>query len=151
MQHQMAWRQWLDWRPVITGLAGAAGAALLIGIPTDVISNGHFIRMTPVRPQDYMFLAMTAALAGLVAASYAIPTPTGGGATGRLTTGGLLSFLAIGCPVCNKLVLLLLGTSGALSYWSPLQPMIGTASVLLLAATLWTRVQRLRSSCAVCT
>ncbi len=33
--------------------------------------------------------------------------------------GGLLSALAIGCPVCNKAVVLLLGSAGALTVWAP--------------------------------
>ncbi|MBA2362266.1 MAG: hypothetical protein H0V86_01900 [Chloroflexia bacterium] len=49
MQLQIVWWQWLDWRLVITGLAGATGMALLIGIPTNVISNGYFTWMTPVQ------------------------------------------------------------------------------------------------------
>ncbi len=128
---------------LVGGLAGI-GTALLIGAPTDVIPNGYFTRMTPVRPQDYVFLILTAVLTGLVAASYAVPVRGCRVATGKVTAAGLLGFLAVGCPVCNKLVLLLLGTSGAFAFWAPLQPVIGIASVLLLAATLWLRVHAVR-------
>ncbi|GAA3974020.1 hypothetical protein GCM10023085_65620 [Actinomadura viridis] len=44
----------------------------------------------------------------------------------------MLSLLAVGCPVCNKVVLVLLGTSGALTVWAPLQPWLGALSVGLL-------------------
>ncbi len=54
---------------------------------------------------------------------------------------GLAAFLAIGCPVCNKVALVLLGASGALSIWAPLQPIIGLASVALLAAALAWRLR----------
>jgi len=37
--------------------------------------------------------------------------------------------LAIGCPVCNKLVVGLLGVSGALSVWAPIQPALAVLSV----------------------
>ncbi len=137
----------LRWRAAVAGLLAAIGTALVVGIPTDVIPNDYFARMTPVRPQDYVFLVLTAALTGLVAASYTVPTPGCGVATGKVTTAGLLGFLAVGCPVCNKLVLLLLGTSGAFAYWAPMQPVIGLASVLLLAATLGLRMRALRSGC----
>ena len=66
--------------------------------------------------------------------------------------GGVASFgafLAIGCPVCNKLALLLLGTSGALSIWAPIQPVLGAASLALLTATVVWRL-RLRASGATC-
>ncbi len=39
MQLQTVCRQWLNWRLVITGFAGATGVALLIGIPTNVLSK----------------------------------------------------------------------------------------------------------------
>jgi len=37
----------------------------------------------------------------------------------------VLATFAIGCPICNKLVVALLGVSGALTCWAPLQPLIG--------------------------
>ncbi len=140
----------LGWRGYAVGLLAAAAAALAVGIPTAVIPNDYFSRMTPVRPQDYVFLVLTAVLTGTVAALYTVPTQYGGSATGRVTTAGLFSFLAVGCPVCNKVVLLLLGTSGALTYWAPLQPVIGLVSIGLLILTLWLRVRRLRSGCPTC-
>ena len=94
-------------RGYAAGLAAASLAILVIGMPTAVVPNRFFARMTPTRPQDYAFLALTALLVGLIAATYAAPRaaiPPGG--EGRLTGGGLLSFLAIGCPICNKLVVL---------------------------------------------
>lgn len=137
-------------RPFIVGAGTAIASALLMGIPTDVVPNSYFTRMTPVRPQDYVFLSITALLIGLVAASYTIPLPRSGAPAGKVTAAGLLSYLAVGCPACNKVVLLLLGTSGALTYWAPLQPLIALASILLLTTTLWFRIRALRSPCPAC-
>jgi len=134
-----------DIRPYIPsallyGALGAAFAALTIGIPTDVIPNSFFGRMTPVRVQDYVFLIATALLAGILAASYALPqTRACSTAQGRTTLGGLLSFLAIGCPTCNKIVVLLLGASGALTVFEPLQPLLALASFALLLLAIWIR------------
>ena len=101
-------------RATIYGLAGAIFTLLAIGIPTDVIPNPIFTRMLPVRPQDYVFLIVTALLGGLLAASYALPQANVCSTQqGKTTLGGFLSFFAIGCPTCNKLVVLLLGSSGA--------------------------------------
>jgi hypothetical protein len=44
--------------------------------------------------------------------------------------------------VCNKLALVLLGTSGALTFFAPIQPIIGAASLALLGATLFWRLRR---------
>lgn len=109
---------------------GALLAALVVGVPTDVVPNPLFSRAVPVQWWNYPALALTAVLAGIVLSTFVGRRP-GGGRLGA--AGGLLSFLAVGCPVCNKLVLLLLGTSGALTYWAPMQPLLAVVSVGLLA------------------
>jgi hypothetical protein len=62
---------------------------------------------------------------------------------------GLGAFLAIGCPVCNKIALILLGTSGAMSVYAPIQPVIGAVSLALLVGTALWRL-RLRSNGGAC-
>lgn len=66
----------------------------------------------------------------------------------QTVAAGVLSTFAVGCPVCNKLVVGLLGASGALTYWAPLQPLLGASSVALLAAGLIVRL-RAGVSCPV--
>lgn len=127
-------------RVVGYGLAGGLATALLIGIPTRLIPNHLFTRMTPVRPQDYVFLALAVVLTAALTASYALPVACQL-QEGKLSAGGVLSFLAVGCPVCNKAVVLLLGASGALTYFQPLQPVLGVASLGLLALGLWLRLR----------
>jgi hypothetical protein len=41
---------------------------------------------------------------------------------------------AVGCPICNKIVVGLLGVSGALGVWAPLQPALAVVSLAVLAA-----------------
>lgn len=67
------------------------------------------------------------------------------------TVAGFGAFLAIGCPLCNKVVLIALGASGAMSIWAPIQPMLGAASVLLLGVTVAWRLRRRAAgdACAV--
>lgn len=138
-------------RGYLTGAIVAGLTALAIGLPTAVLPNRFFSRMTPTRAQDYLFLALTALLAGIIAATYTVPRAgLPRGEEQRLTAGGLLSFLAIGCPICNKLVVLALGVSGALRYFEPVQPLLGLVSLLLLGVTAWTRLRLLRADCAVC-
>ena len=48
------------------------------------------------------------------------------------SVGGLFSFLAVGCPVCNKIAILALGTTGAINYFAPIQPYLGLIGILLL-------------------
>lgn len=43
---------------------------------------------------------------------------------------------AIGCPVCNKIVVALLGASGAISWFAPLQPILGVLGLMLAVSAL---------------
>ncbi|MFW6723873.1 hypothetical protein ACHZ98_27705 [Streptomyces sp. MAR4 CNY-716] len=135
----------------LTAAAAAAATALAIGLPTALVPNPLFGREIAPEWWSYPVLAATALLAGVLLATYVRAPQALAGAERRSrlgAAGGVLSFLAVGCPVCNKLVLVALGTSGALSYWAPLQPLIGAGSVALLAVA---AVQRLagEAACAV--
>lgn len=124
--------------------------SLLVGIPTAVIPNPIFTRMIPTSPSDYGFWAITSILLGLLAASYFVhPREVVDPAQNQLVGGGLLSVLAVGCPICNKIVVLALGVSGALTYFAPIQPAIGLASVALLIYALRLRFQALNGSCPI--
>lgn len=119
----------LDARTWWRAAAIAVVAGLAIAVPTRLVPNGFFTRMTPTRPLDYVFWIVSSALLGLVVALRA--TDAGRQDTKSLAAG-FGTFLAVGCPVCNKLVVALFGVSGALSIFAPLQPILGAASVALL-------------------
>lgn len=100
--------------------------------------------MTPVTWWDYPVWAISAMLVGLIAATYVKLGDAGPGAAdrSRRTVGAtLLSTLAVGCPICNKLVVAAIGVSGALSYWAPLQPVLGLLSIGLLLTGLALRLR----------
>lgn len=155
-----AWspRRWM------VALAGAVAVTLVIGLPTDVVPNPVFGRPVPVTWWSYPVLAVTAVLGGLLLATYvrepgSDPADTADGTAddtagtdgpdgtdradppSRLGgAGGLLSFFAVGCPVCNKLVLVALGTTGARRWFEPVQPYLAVASIVLLAVALRSRL-----------
>lgn len=123
--------------------------ALVLGIPTAVIPNPLFTREIPTRPFDYVFWAVSALLIGLIGASYLIRRDASVQLENKVAGGGVLSILAVGCPLCNKLVVLALGASGALTYFAPIQPLIGLASVALLVYALRLRFQALSGACPI--
>jgi hypothetical protein len=61
------------------------------------------------------------------------------------TVGGLLSFFAIGCPTCNKLVLIALGSSGAVTWFEPVQPVLALGGIAVLV---WALNKRLAGEVA---
>jgi hypothetical protein len=130
--------------------AAAVVVALLVGIPTDVIPNPVFGRPVPVTWWSYPTLLITAVLGGLLAGTYVrddspdvadglpdeldAPSRVGGAA-------GLLSFFAVGCPVCNKLVIVALGATGARQWFEPIQPALAVVSVVLLGVAVRSRLR----------
>lgn len=146
--------------------ARAAGWSLLAllayGVVAAIIPNPVFGRAIPPEPFAVAVWVLSAPLMGLVAATYRRPVPQdaapavavaigeGRGSTAA-AVGSMAAFVAIGCPVCNKIALLLLGATGAVTVFAPWQPVIGVASLVLLAATLTWRMRMLAggSACAV--
>jgi hypothetical protein len=133
-----------------------AGSALLLGVPTRLVPNPLFSRIVPTGPQDYVIWVVSALLLGpLLALMTLYPTPSQKAApgkrsiagTGRAFAGALLSFFSVGCPVCNKVVVLLLGLGGAMTIFNPLRPFLGLASIVLLGVTLFLRVRVVRYGC----
>lgn len=114
---------------------------LVVGALTGVIPNPLFQRVVAVDIWNLLALLLPAGLFGPLVATYLVPWPQSCRVSGRVGAGGVLSFLAAGCPVCNKLVVLAVGASGALEYFRPLQPLLGAVSVILLGAALWARLR----------
>lgn len=134
-------------RLLIGGLVAGAAAAL-VGIPTGIIETPFYTRMTPVLWWNYPVWAASSLLTGALVATYArdpssVPAPAGG--TGKPLLGNLLSLFAVGCPICNKLVVMVLGVSGAMTWFSPAQPVLAAASVGLLAYAIRARVRTMRA------
>ncbi len=125
-------KQKLKVRSIIIGGIAAFSIFAAFGIITVLLPNELFTRMTPVYFYDYIFLVMTSILSGAyiglwyytkktqVKCNYAV---TGG------AVGGLFSF---GCAICNKLLIFLLGITGVVAYFMPIQPILGIISIILL-------------------
>ena len=130
-------------------LTGAALSAAVVGMPTDVIDNPWFTRMTPVRWWELPVLGLTAVLTAVWAGIRpGVQQDSAGSA--RVYGGSLLSALAVGCPVCNKIVMALLGVSGALGVWAPLQPLLALASLAVLATAVLVRWRRRECTAVAC-
>ena len=115
-------------------------AALLIAVPADLIDTPFFGRPIEPRAIDYVILTITAGLIGLILAIRAPQGEANDVQERRTLWGGAVGFLAVGCPVCNQAVVALVGTSGALSWWAPVQPVVGLVAVGLLLYTLRQRL-----------
>jgi len=129
---------------------------VVVAIPTDMIDTPLFSRDIPVTWWAWPSLIITSVLAGLLLATYVRQDTPGGSdaasdgegsddANDRAAKGGwvagVLTFFAVGCPVCNKLVLIALGYAGAISWFAPVQPYLQLVAIALL---IWGLRVRLR-------
>lgn len=136
-----------DWplRRWMVAAVSAVVTVVVIGVPTVLIPNPVFGRAVPVTWWAWPVLAVTAVLSGLVAATY-VARPDAAVVAGETTptrtsmAGGFLAYLAVGCPVCNKIALLALGATGAVRWFAPFQPFLGLAAVALLGYALRRRL-----------
>lgn len=130
-------RQWS-----VAALSGVL-IAVIVALPTAVIPNPIFGRAIEVTWWSYPTVILTGILGGLLVGTY-VRTAESDQADAALklgTVGGLVSFFAVGCPVCNKLILLALGTSGAMSWFAPVQPFLALASIVVLGWALHLRLR----------
>ncbi len=146
-------RALLGWTLLWTAVAIAG-----FGVVTAIIPNPIFGRGIPPEPFAIAVWLASAPLMGFVMATYVAPPPVvaaplaparGRDGTTAGIVGGAVAFLAIGCPTCNKIALLVLGASGAVSVFGPIQPILGAASLALLAGTVAWRL-RLRARGGAC-
>jgi hypothetical protein len=155
-------RMWRDamsqWSPrrwyaaVLSGL----GIGFLIALPTAVIPNPIFGRAIETTWWSYPTVIASAILGGLLIATYVresvsddeIEVKSTDTSLRIGTLGGFITFFAVGCPVCNKLVLIALGSSGAISWFAPIQPFLAVISLLFM---LWALNVRLinQNSCSL--
>jgi hypothetical protein len=130
-------RRWIRFTLLSVAMTGLY--ALAVGALTGVVPNPLFHRVVAADIWNLLALLLPAALFGPLMATYLVPWPQSCRVTGRAGAGGVLSFLAVGCPVCNKLVVLAVGVNGAMEYFRPMQPLLGAVSVISLGAALWGR------------
>lgn len=150
-------------RRSLVAVAVAALVGVLIGVATVLIPNPVFVRDIPPVWWNTPVLVLMAVLTGMLAATYVRTGPAGradrtaGGEPGAPASGDdgdsrggrmgivgtVLTWFAVGCPVCNKIALVALGYTGALTYFAPLQPILAVLALALTAYALLWRLQGL--------
>lgn len=130
-------RTWTS-RQVAVAVVGALGVGLFLGVATVLIPNPVFGRDIPPVAWNYPVWVLTSVLCGMLLATYA---GAQGPASRSGTAGAILAWFAVGCPVCNTIVVLALGYSGALTWFAPAQPLLAVVGLLLLGVALAVRLQ----------
>lgn len=153
-----ALRGLLSWtgRQVLVAVVATVLFGGFLGLATVLIPNSIFARDIPPVWWNYPVWVLTSVFSGMLVATYVRVPGTqpkaAAGATSARTErrsdrfglfGGALAFFAVGCPVCNKLALLALGYSGAITWFAPVQPFLAIGALVLSGVALVWRLRGL--------
>lgn len=129
-------------RQVLVAAVGAVLVTLLIGVATVLIPNDVFSRDIPPVWWDYPVWILTGILCGALIATYVGQSDDAARQRSQRRSGpmgmagAVLGWFAVGCPVCNKIALLALGYTGALTWFAPFQPVLAVAALVLTGVAL---------------
>ena len=137
-----------QWR---TAVIAASVAFLAIGTVGQTLPWTSSGRTFPVVWWNYVTLVASSLLIGLIVPTFVVAAGRRRSrVVGAASTGvaGTAATIAMACPVCNPIVIPLLGAGGAFAFLAPDRGVIALASVVLLALTLVLRL-RATASCRV--
>jgi hypothetical protein len=130
---------------IIITILSAIGFFLLLGFVSAIVSNPFFSRMTSIASFNWFVLVITSIFAGTYVGLYNFIKNHETISVSCATGGGVLGFLAFACPVCNKLIILVLGFSGAMTYFAPIQPFLGILGIGLLLYANFVLIKKIKN------
>jgi len=113
---------------IVCGLAVAASMFVLLGTVAGLWENPLFFRMTPAGGFETVLLAVQSILVG---GFVAIKPPACGNKS--VTFSSVVHFLGVACPVCNKILLYLVGSEVLLLYFEPYRIHVAAGGAFLTA------------------
>ena len=125
------------------GAAASIVSFALLGTVAALWDNPFFVRMTPAGGWEIALLALLSALGG---AYVAVRRSACG--TRRAGAGGVIGFLGIACPVCNKVLLVLFGGELLMTYFEPIRIHLAAGGSVLLVLAILAELQRARRDLA---
>lgn len=121
---------------ILAGTAVAVVAFAALGTVSALWNNPLFFRMTPVQGFEIPLLAILAVLSG---AFVTVRRPMC--AAKKATGAGILGFLGVACPVCNKILLFIFGGELLMTYFEPVRIYVTVASIALMAWLVWREIR----------
>jgi hypothetical protein len=115
-------------KQISKGVVVATASFVGLGTVAALWDNPLFVRMTPAGGWEIGLLAILSLLFGVyVVIRRPFCSIKSAGA------GGILGFIGVACPVCNKVLLLIFGGELLMTYFEPVRVYVAAAGVLLAA------------------
>jgi hypothetical protein len=119
------------------GTATAVAMFVLLGTVAALWNNPLFMRMTSAGSFEIALLLLQALLMGVYVG---LPhSPCGKRTAGA---GAIIGFLGIACPVCNKVLVVLIGSALLLEYFEPVRIYVALGGAVLVALAIWLKLAR---------
>lgn len=112
---------------IAAGVALAIAGFVLLGTVAALWDNPFFVRMTPAGGWEIAMLGAMSAISGVYIAIRRPFCPVKGAGA-----GGILAFLGVACPVCNKILLLIFGGELLMTYYEPIRIYVAAAGTLVV-------------------
>jgi hypothetical protein len=122
----------------------SVGVFILLGTVAALWANPFFVRMTPIVGFEVALLTIQSVLIGLYFGIRRVAC-----ATRKAGLGGVLGYLGVACPVCNKVLLLIFAGDVLLTYFEPIRLYVGLAGVFLIIFALWQKLLTERPDAAI--
>lgn len=129
-------------RRVFKGVIAATVTFAALGTVAAIWENPFFTRMTPAGNAEVWILGLLAILIGVF---MVVRRPACSGKTAGV--GGVLGFLGIACPVCNKILLVIFGGDLLLTYFEPIRIYVAIIGVAIAG---WAVVREIRGKGVAC-
>ncbi len=113
---------------LFAGIAVAVVSFAALGTVAALWKNPFFIRMTPAGGWEISMLALLSLLTGIYVV---IRRPFC--SNKKVGVGGVLGFLGIACPICNKILLMAFGSELLLTYYEPVRIYLAVIGVVFAA------------------
>jgi len=114
-------------------LLSSASFIFLFGVITSLIPSPIFMRMVQTSSLDYFLLIATSMLLGVYLGLYRHKRQHSSRACKTAYAGGTAGFLGFACPICNKILVLLLGFAGVAMYVEPIRYSLGVTGLFAMA------------------
>jgi hypothetical protein len=122
---------------IARGAVVTLGMFLALGTVAALWPNPFFFRMTPTGGFEIVLLLLQSVLAGIY-----VGLPGSGCAKRTAASGAIIGFLGIACPVCNKLLVALIGSALLLEYFEPVRLYVAAGGAALLGIAVGLKLSR---------